>query len=127
MTQTTEQMFHVCSNWQHGFVAFDISYYYFDRGNNKPNKPNIKHDLIFIPFGRREKTREQNTMARPSKDLFLQFQEHLNNEQEVREVRLINKNIYLNWKRRKFHSIALYKLIEVRMSVLSELIVCNMY
>lgn len=26
-------------------------------------------------------------MARPSKDLFLQFQEHLNNEQEVREVR----------------------------------------
>lgn len=25
-------------------------------------------------------------MARPSQDLFLQFQEHLNNEQEVREV-----------------------------------------
>lgn len=27
-------------------------------------------------------------MARPSKDLFLQFQEHLSKEQEVREVNI---------------------------------------
>lgn len=93
MTWTTDSVCCVCIRqheltarlWRiwhlHGIILIGIQ---------QTNKLNTKYDLIFIPISRRKKQQEQNTMARPSKDLFLQFQEHLNNEQEVREVSSID-------------------------------------
>lgn len=52
-------------------------------------------------------------MARPSKDLFLQFQEHLNNEQEVREVSL--NHTYYNWNRQKPLYFALWILLRLEL------------